>query len=376
MVLSRTAADRPHRASMASRREILGAIAALPALGIWAAPSRAQAAPNLAALAREKGLFFGAAVSSDDLVASPDYEQLLIEQCEVWTPEWQFNWAELHGTPDALTFEGADELVAVAVANGKRMRGHPFLWHEQLPDWAAELGAPEDWVNQVEPYLAAKAAHFEGIVFQWDVVNEPVEPEDGQRGGLRNTPFYRMLGGDYIQRTLEIAHENAPSARLYLNEYGICYDEGWQQNRRDAILGLIEDLLEKGAPLHGLGIQGHLDIRHDFSERKFARFLDEVAQFGLEITVTELDVLEGDGNSNSAEQRFRRAADEVRKVMSVALDQPATKGIVTWSLSDRFSWLRYIRNIADNHGLPYDEDLRPAPMHAALAELFANAPAR
>ncbi len=281
---------------MPSRRDILGGLAALPSLGMWAASARAAGEPNLAALARAQGLFFGAAVSSDDLVASADYERLLIEQCDVWTPEWQFNWAELEGTPGNLTFEGADELVAVALGNGKRMRGHPFLWHEQMPEWALELESAEDWATYVEPYLTAKAAHFEGIAFQWDVVNEPVEPEDGQPGGLRNTPYYRMLGPDYIARALEIAHENAPGARLYLNEYGLCYDEGWQQDRRDALLALIEGLLARGAPLHGLGVQGHLDIRHDFSEQVFSRFLDEVAGFGLEITVTELDVLEGEGN--------------------------------------------------------------------------------
>jgi endo-1,4-beta-xylanase len=50
------------------------------------------------------------------------------------------------------------------------------------------------------------------------------------------------------------------------------------------------------------------------------------------------------------------------------------KGVITWGLSDRFSWLQTGPEMANadrapmalNRGLPYDANFDPKPMHAAI----------
>ena len=42
------------------------------------------------------------------------------------------------------------------------------------------------------------AGHFRRRVSQWDVVNEPVAPDDGNLLGLRSTPWLRALGPRYL----------------------------------------------------------------------------------------------------------------------------------------------------------------------------------
>jgi len=49
------------------------------------------------------------------------------------------------------------------------------------------------------------------------------------------------------------------------------------------------------------------------------------------------------------------------------------RGVVTWGLSDRHSWLseppqRQDADAPPNRGLPYDVDYRPKPMYHALSE--------
>ena len=355
---------------MFRRRAVLGGIAALPLV-----PLARAAEPSLAALAEKTGRYFGSALATDALDGGNAYGRLLSDECDVFVPEWQLKWGAL--MPDIGSnhdFSSVDRIVEAAQSAGKRLRGHTLLWHEHLPTGIAELSGAKSWDDVVVPHFETVLNHYPDQFFQWDVVNEAIEPRDGQPGSMRDTPFYRMLGEDYVVEAFRLAHALAPQARLYLNDYNVCYDEAWQQDRRSGILRLVERLLEQDVPLHGFGIQGHLDTRFAFDDRVFSQFLETLAGFGLELSVTELDVREADEAAGlDIAQRQQRSADEVQKVLSVALDQPALTGVTTWGLADSASWLRTARDLPDNQGLPYDAQLNPTPMRGALAALFAGA---
>jgi endo-1,4-beta-xylanase len=111
------------------------------------------------------------------------------------------------------------------------------------------------------------------------------------------------------------------------------------------------------------------------------RFLKEIADLGLFIVISELDVKEHD-YVLPMDQRDARVADETRRYLDVTLDQPAVRGLTTWGLSDRHSWLqvtkddfaRYPDAWKDgsspglNRGLPFDSSMKPKPMYRAIAE--------
>ena len=354
---------------MTTRREVLCGIAGAAAALMSPSPSFANEI-RLSDLARAKGLFFGTAVTSEQVTARDRYSRLLGEQCDVWTPEWELKWGDVEYDRGHRGYHRADTLIDAAQQAGKRVRGHALLWHEQYPSWATELDDKSDWDSAVLPWLIETLTRYSDRIFHWDVVNEPIEPEHGRSDQMRVTPFLKMLGPAYISETLHWARTISPTSKLYLNEYGLTYHERWQSRRRDALLRLIERLLSDNVPLDGIGIQCHLNVKHRYNERVFADFLEEIEAFGLDITLTELDVTEGDSLRGSLASRQARAAEEVRKVLTPALDSLAVKGVVTWTLSDRASWLRRIRKIEDNQGLPFDDQLRPAPCFKRSQSLY------
>jgi endo-1,4-beta-xylanase len=167
-----------------------------------------------------------------------------------------------------------------------------------------------------------------------------------------------------------------------INEFGLEYDLRVEHDRRYHFLKLLERLRQAGIPLDGIGLQAHLDLsKGALSADVLGRFLKEIADLGLFIVISELDVKEHE-YILPVEQRDNRVADETRRYLDIAFGQPAVRGLITWGLSDRHSWLqvtqedvaRYPNAWKDgstpgvNRGLPFDYSLKPKPMYRAIAD--------
>ena len=364
-----------------NRREFFvgGAAAALAATPV---PGRA-AVPTLASAAAGSGRFSGAAVRFSQLSADPAYRDLVHRECSSITPELELKWAAAEPARGALSLAAVDDIAGFARASGKRVYGHTLLWDESVPPWAVEPLLAGDW-EPLRLYIASVVPRLGDVVDIWDVVNEPIET--GHRDdGLRPNVFLRGFGPDYIARALETARLFQPGAKLMLNEYGLEYALAVEDDRRYHFLRLLERLRAAGAPLDGIGLQAHLDLRKGtVDQARIGAFLDAVAGMGLAIVVTELDVREADYAADPA-TRDRAVADEVRRYLDAVLARPGVLGVSTWGLSDRYSWLavgpgdlapwgdawRDGTSPGLNRGLPFDSDLRPKPMHDALVAALA-----
>lgn len=362
-----------------SRRQLLAGLAAGGLSGTRSA--RAQTPPSLKEAAAAGHRFFGAAVRIDGIEHDERLRQAVLRNCSHLTPEVDLKWDAVEPVRGELRLRAADDLAAFARRHGLKLRGHTLLWHNGIPRWAVEsLSASADW-TLIRRFFASLIPRFGDSIEEWEVVNEPIET-GFRMDGLRRSPFLDAFGPDYIRRALEEARQFAPNARLMLNEYGLDYDIPVERDRRYLLLRLIERLRHEGAPLNGLGIQAHLDLRKGpFDQRVFAAFLREAAGLGLQIVITELDVMEADRSLAPAE-RDRRAADLVRRYLDVALADKAVAGVVAWGLGDRHSWLQPRRHSPVdgshdlNRGLPYDHDFMPKPMHRAIGDAFRTAPPR
>ncbi len=360
------------------RRAFIGLVASSPVLFGAAlgdarvrAPDQARAAPGRIALGTCLEMHH---VESDPLLAG-----IAGARCAEITPEYSLQWSSLEPEEGRLRFAPVDRLVAFARARGQSLNGHALLWEQGTPGWGtpdwvkARLAEAPDW-GLVRRRFETVLGRYAGAIPTWTVVNEAIEP--GHRpDGLRANAFLRAFGPGYVHAAFKTAAELAPGARLMLNEYGLEYANPVDRARRRAALRLVEDLRRRGARIDAFGIQGHLDLaKGPLDRRGLAEFLAELAGLGVEIRVTELDVLEHDLALPLAE-RDARVADETARFLDVVLDQPAVTGIATWGLSDRFSWLRgdYDAVRADpgpghaiNRGLPYDAACTAKPMAAAL----------
>jgi endo-1,4-beta-xylanase len=358
------------------RREfLLGALAS----GLVPAAGFAKAEPTLRAAAARAGLFWGAAVQSPQLKPESDFAALVARECSVVTPEWEMKWSALEPHQGQPRYGHADAIVNFAKEHQLKIRGHALVWHRSMPKWAKQaIKQKSDWPLLASFITSTLDRYHDNSFIHWDVLNEVIEPRDGRPDGLRKSTYLNAFGPDYIQRALDLAHGHAPNVRLYINEYGLDYDGQVERDRRATLLRLIESLKKANAPFHGIGIQGHLYGRgkSKFSQESLRRFLADVAGHGLKITITELDVPEAD-ISLPVEERDKRVADEVTRYLDVVLDEPAVEGIVTWGLSDRYSWLntRWRASGTKNRGLPFDENLAPKPVTRAIIEALARRPA-
>jgi endo-1,4-beta-xylanase len=334
---------------------------------------------TLRAMAERSGLFWGAGVQSNEILPETDFAELIARECSVIVPAWEMKWGAVERERGRWNFERADAVVSFAEKHRLKIRGTTLVWYRNIPKWAVEtLKDKSDW-DLLASYITATLNRYSGNSFiHWDVINEVIEPKHGRDDALRVSPYLSAFGPEYISRALILAHERAPSIPLYINEYGLDYDGTIERERRAALLRLIDTLKKSNAPFHGIGIQAHLRLDNSrFSEQSLRRFLADVAAHGLKITLTELDVRERD-LSLPVEERDRRVAREVARYLDVALDEPAVEGIVTWGLSDRYSWLnaKLRQSEGRNRGLPFDENLAPKPVKHVIVEALARRASR
>lgn len=360
-----------------SRRRFLGGMIAAPVLSAIPFPSAESGTvqPSLARAAHSNGRFFGAAARIDQIDAEPALRAAMLRDCACLTPEIHLKWDSLEPAPGQHDFAPADGLADFAKANGLKLRGHTLLWEQSTPDWARRaIARDKDW-SLIERHFGTVMPRYRSRIDEWDVVNEPIDSEHG-RGGLRRNSFFRAFGPDYIRRALDEAHRHAPGALLMINDYGFDYDNPVEEDRRRLMLRLAERLKREGAPLGGIGVQAHLDLsKGPFKPRIVRDFLRDLAGLDLRIVITELDVKEQDLTA-PIEVRDARVAAEVGAYVETALAEPAVKGIVTWGLSDRHSWLQdqveqpsSLKGPARlNRGLPYDSKLEPKAMYWTLRE--------
>lgn len=372
--------------TLPSRRSVLAGLALAPTLavaphGAWAVPEGEGAAlpdasntpPSLSRAARSGGRYYGAAARADHLRDDKALRAAVLRDCEVLTPEIHLKWNSLEWRKGQFNFAPVDDLLAFSDQNGLRVRGHTLLWDQSTPDWAKrEMLEQRDW-RLMSDHFSRVLGRYGARIDEWDVINEPIDTEAGAHDLRRNT-FFSAFGPTYVERALEEARTHAPQAHLVVNDYGFEYGNPVDTARRQAFVALARRLRAANVPLDGVGVQAHLDLsKGPIDKAGLQDMTRALIDLGLDVTVTELDVKESEaGASTSA--RDQRVADETRRYLDVMLAFPEVRGVVTWGLTDKFSWLtehgddRVRAAHGVNRGLPYDETYSPKPMYWALAD--------
>ncbi|WP_104545744.1 endo-1,4-beta-xylanase [Chroococcidiopsis sp. TS-821] len=387
-----------HKQLLLKRRHFLMGLGALTGMGACTTASRIrhfnQFVPEISAdpsvtlaaeaialrtSARTKGLLFGAAVNYNHLSTDRAYADLVAQQCAILVPALELKWQVLRPSPSQFNFTRADWMAQFARRNGMLFRGHTLVWHKALPDWFANTVNKRNAEKILIEHISRVAGHYAGRMHSWDVVNEAIEPR-GQRGDmLRNTPWLRFLGPDYIELAFRAAAEADPRAILMYNDFGIEHDTPQAETKRTATLRLLERLKSRGVPIQGLGVQGHLFGHPDgVTFRQIGRFLRNVADLGLDIMITELDVNDQQ-LPKEPERRDRAVAKIYADFLEVVLAQPAVTAVITWGISDRYTWLASRKPREDGarlRPLPFDAQLQPKLAWQALAGAIAQAPTR
>jgi endo-1,4-beta-xylanase len=247
-------------------------------------------------------------------------------------------------------FSEMDAIVRFAQLTHKRVRGHPLLWDQQLPDWVGDL-SKEELAAAMDRHITTIAKRYRGKIAEWDVVNEPFDDD----GSLTESVFMKKLGAAYIGRAFRTARAADPEATLFLNEIGA--EPGVPKNK--ALYNLVKFLKDRDVPIDGVGLQNH---RSDEGYPTREQLLGEFARYrklGVKVAITEMDVI-SDSASGSEGQTFAYQA-----AAAACVSAPNCTGLTVWGITDEHSWLG-----ADKHPLLYDAGGKPKPAVAALKRIL------
>ncbi|BAY61781.1 endo-1,4-beta-xylanase [Calothrix brevissima NIES-22] len=338
---------------------------------------------SLKQLAAQKGLIYGTASTKSYLASDPAYMAAIVENCSMFVPEWEFKWtagdALLRPGFNQFDFTAADWIANFAATHKLLLRGHTVVWHESLPKWFKETVNRENASQLLQSHIQTVVKRYAGKIHSWDVVNEAIEPKDGRDDGLRITPWLEYLGTSYIDLAFRLTAAADPQTLLVYNDYGLDYDTPEDEAKRVAVLKLLERLQSQGTPIHALGVQAHLyPGKHKFNPDKLRQFFADVASLGLKIIITEMDVADNYLPRDVA-VRDRIIAATYEDYLSTVLDETAVIAVLTWGLSDRYSWLSQFQPRSDKAAvrpLPLDIYMRRKLAWNAIARAFDHAPKR
>jgi endo-1,4-beta-xylanase len=338
---------------------------------------------SLRAHARRHGLVFGSAVIIHNVQNDPDFAELIGEQCGIVVPTGELKWIALRPAADRYDFSRPDFLLQFAQRNRILMRGHTLCWHESVSAW---IQTPENRANTRRffvDHITTVCKHFAGQLQSWDVVNEAILPKDGEPGGLRKSFWYDQIGPDYIDLAFRTARAADPHAKLTYNDYGVEFDNDDNAERRRLILELLRGMQKRGVPLDAVGIQSHVKAAQPTTFGKgLTDYIEAICLMGLEVYLTEMDVNEDDIATDDPAKRDAIIAQTYTDYLLVALANPAVKLVLTWDLSDRFTWLN---NGPTHHrkqpnrpqrSLPFDRDYRPKNAFFAIRDSFDRRPVK
>src|ERR1051326_566595 len=131
---------------------------------------------TLRELAAKLGIHVGSAVDYAALTSDTQYAQILGEQFSAFTPENEMKWVSVEPQQGVYTFEQADAEVQFAQQHQQLVRGHNLVWHSQLPGWlTGGTFTNEQLADILKQHVTTEVEHFKGKIWQWDVVNEPLD---------------------------------------------------------------------------------------------------------------------------------------------------------------------------------------------------------
>jgi endo-1,4-beta-xylanase len=329
--------------------------------------------PPLRSLTSSSGIKYGCAGGAPNV--QPDLILLgkFAAEANIFVPESALKWVFTEPQPGHFDFSQGDSIADFAARSDMLIHGHTLVWYAAIPDWVSQIATAKDATTALERHITAEVQRYRGKIWAWDVVNEPIEPDDRLESGYRNSVWFRCLGIDYVDLAFRLARAADPATPLSLNEYGIEYATVECRRKREATLGLLQKLRDLKTPIDCFGLQSHLDAVKAFDHRGFTEFLRSVVKLGYRLMITELDVNDWKVPGNVEERDVavaRHTAEYLDMVFSVA--RPIS--MATWGLSDRYTWMRMYYKRTDGlplRPLPLDFNYRRKRMWSALAGVMA-----
>ncbi|XP_078686187.1 uncharacterized protein LOC144918926 [Branchiostoma floridae x Branchiostoma belcheri] len=258
---------------------------------------------------------FGSKVNALEFPSNPGYVDYFFDNFNWGVIGNKMKWKpveKIEGNPD---WSEADAVINLMESRGIPIRGHCVFWSvdKHVPDWL-RYNPSADVEQKCFSRIDNAVGRYTGRVAHWDVNNEM----------LHGDFFARRTGSRQIRYDMfRRVKQNDPNVVPFLNDFNIINSGASTQ----AYVDQVQEFLDNGAPVEGVGVQCHFPRRPDPVMIK--NRLDKVGTTGLPVWVTELDVNERDVSAR---------ADGLEDALRVAFSHPAVEGIMLWGFWNETHW--------------------------------------
>ena len=325
----------------------------------------------------------GAALNEAEFSGTDQVGSLLAKtQFNSITPENVLKWEVVHPKPGDYNFAPSDRYVEFGEKNGMVIIGHTLVWHNQTPSWVFQdsTGKPISrgaLLERMRDHIHTVVGRYKGKIKGWDVVNEALNED----GSLRETPWLKIIGEDYIVKAFEFAREADPGVELYYNDYSL-----ENAPKREGAVALIKKLQAANVNVAAVGLQGHYKMDWP-SAAQVDTTIEAFAKLGVKVNITELDIdvvpatqvnrgadlsvnnyhvtredVYANGLPDSVQTQLAKRYSDL---FSVFLKHFGIVGRVTfWGVTDGDSWLNVRGRV--NYPLLFDRNGTPKPAYDAV----------
>ena len=337
-----------------------------------------------------KHFLIGAAVNVDQVWGrKPEEAKIVTDNFNSIVAENCMKGENIHPEENTYFWDDADRTVKFAEDNGLTMIGHCLVWHSQPPKWMftyenGDTVSRSVLIDRMYHHITTVVSRYKGRIKGWDVVNEVVNDD----GTMRETPYYKIIGPDYIELAFRFAHEADPDAELYINDYSMS-----KPAKRATICRIVRELKAAGCRVDAIGMQSHNGF--DYPDwKEYEASIDSFAACGVKVMMTELDLnmLPTPENFSGAEVSQNFEYEEKYNPYKKGLDRKAEKlfeqryldmfdiyyrhrhqisRITFWGVTDTSSWLNdFPIKGRTNYPLLFGRDNKPKPVIEKIAKIF------
>lgn len=284
-----------------------------------------------------------------------DLRELVKLEFNSISPENELKWERVNPDEDKWNWEYQDKFVEFGVENNMHILGHVLVWHSQVPrtvfqDKDGNQVSKGVLTQKMNKHITTVMERYKGKINAWDVVNESITPEDG----YRKSKWFEIMGPEFMEYSFNLAHEVDPACHLLYNDYGMD-----NKKRRDFVVDLVNKYKQKGIPIHGIGMQGHLNLNSP-DLKEWEKSIEAFAATGMRVHITELDVdvlpydwgrtaevstnIEyrkslnpyAEGLPKEIEDKFTKRYEDIFKLLLKHRDK--VDRVTFWGTSDDYSW--------------------------------------
>ncbi|KAH7663194.1 Endo-1,4-beta-xylanase protein [Dioscorea alata] len=253
---------------------------------------------------------FGSAIAKT-IIGNSAYQDWFIKRFNAAVFENELKWYVTEKEQGNLNYSLADQMLEFVRANQILVRGHNIFWEDPqyTPKWVLDLSGQE-LKSAVDSRIQSLMSRYKGEFVHWDVNNE-----------MLHFDFYEQrLGSDASLNFFQTAQQEDPLATLFMNDFNVVETCDDKNSSVDSYILRLRELIEGGAILDGIGLEGHF-TRPNIPFMRAV--IDKLATLNLPIWLTEIDI------SKKMDQQTQ--ATYLEEVLREGFSHPSINGIMLWT---------------------------------------------